>query len=518
VTPPTEPDSRFRVSRQHEPGAVGLILLAFIAINLLVATRTPTIYVDEVQYCDPAANLYFGNGFTSTVWGQSRDAFWTGNVPLYQGFLWACFKLAGFGLFQARAVNTLLTAAAAALLWSTLRRTGLVREPANRLLALALVLSGSVSTLTFRTIRPDATMFFVCALVFFAGSLTALGAARWWLAGAASIFLPLAGIPMLPYAAIVLALIFIFYRFAHWWLLVASGVGVIAGIGVLVWFYSHFSSVRTFADNVLPFTGLGVAGAPAMSWRERIFGDSPGSENLWTSFFGNPFEFERQKTLFDYSAALLFAATLVLALSAGRKALPEGRRFTKFIVALALVVPPFMHLAGHYQSYYRWMTYIPLALAVPRLLELHHGAGASRQPRRLVVALACLSLVLGLPLRTLATLPGWRARSPAPLDQVSTQVARPDDVAIVNYKAYFALRPRTRLIYACRLTAQGDFSRIVDLPTNQVTLLCVFQADLADVTNRIGGQWSKVQIDQLPGAAALAGTRYAMDFYRRAAQ
>src|SRR5882724_5295616 len=67
-----------------EPAGAIFITTLFLLINFLVATRTPTVYVDEPQYCDPAANLFLGDGFTSTMWGQGRGDFWCGNVPLYQ--------------------------------------------------------------------------------------------------------------------------------------------------------------------------------------------------------------------------------------------------------------------------------------------------------------------------------------------------------------------------------------------------------------------------------------------------
>ena len=75
--------------------AASLILFSFLFASLLVATRTPTVFMDEVEYTDPAANLYFGKGFTSTMWAQDRHEFWCGNVPLYQGLLFAAFKIFG---------------------------------------------------------------------------------------------------------------------------------------------------------------------------------------------------------------------------------------------------------------------------------------------------------------------------------------------------------------------------------------------------------------------------------------
>ena len=185
------------------------------------------------------------------------------------------------------------------------------------------------------------------------------------------------------------------------------------------------------------------------------------------------------------------------------------------ILAIAVVVPPFMHVAGHFRSYYRWMVYIPLAICIPRLWEMHRELGALILPRRVVVAAISLSLFMGVPLRTMVPIPGWRTRDHAPLEQVAAQVARPADVVVANFKTYFALRPRTKLLFGYGLTSVGEFTLIPDLPTNDISLLCLLPDELAPVTNVIGGNWKKVPLDNLPGAAALSKTRYAVDFYRR---
>ena len=498
-----------------EPAGAFLLVFFFCLINFLVATRTPTVNVDEPEYCDPAANLYLDGGFTSTLWAQNHDAFWCGNVPLYQGILFCFFKLAGFGLLQARLVNTLLTASASLLIWSALRRGGLVKYPVNRLLCVALVLSGSVSTLTFRTIRPDTTMFFVCSLVFFACTLKAPWQ-RYGFAFLCSALLPFAGVPMLPYVGMLLLLNLACYGLANLGLLVAIGLGLAGGVAGLVVFYNHFSSWHNFVEIVLPFTGLGAAtqGA-APSIHDRIFGSGLGAENIFTSFFGNPLSFLDQKTLFDYSAALLFLAAVLLAAKCWRSATGRDRRFFTFILAMVVVIPPFMHLAGHYRSMYRWMTYLPLAIALPRFLEIHRSSGGQTRWRCAAIAAVLVSLALGLPFRTMAAIPGWRGRSISPLEQVAARVARPSDVVVCDGKTYFALRPRTKRLYAYGLPARGEFRLIPDLPTNDVSLLCLHPEDVPTVTQTLGGSWKKVDLRGIPEADALARTRYAVDFYRR---
>ena len=497
----------------RETAGAAILIVLFLLVSLVTLTRTPIVYVDEPQYADPAANLYFGRGFTSTLWRQPPDVFWTGNVPLFQWIQWLFYKVAGFGFFQARLVNLLLAAAGGGLIWSALKRSNFIRQPAHRLLALALVLSGSLSTATFRTIRPDATMFFCCALVFYASNLITPGAVRYLFAGAAAMLLPFAGIPMLPYVGVMLVLNVVIYRFTNLRLFIAIGAGMLAGIAGLALFYQHFSSVKTFLGTILPFTGIGAGNHgqyPTLG--ERLFGNGPGSETIWTAFFGLPFD---PRIQFDYSEVLLLAAAVIVALTAWKRANSESRRLIVFALAIVLIVPPIMHLAGHFRYYYHWMVYIPLAIAIPRLLEVQSEAAAPSRSRYVVVAAIGVSLFLGIPARTLLPLANWNGRSTNPLERISPRIARAEDVVVANYRTYFALRPHVRLLYCYGLTARGDFGETPNLATNEITLLALFPDDLSRVTNRVGGSWKKVVLDGAPGAAELAKSRYNVDFYRR---
>jgi len=516
MNPAANPDPPKPLRFDRETSGVILILLTFVLVNLLVATRTPTVFCDEPGYTDPAANLYLGSGFTSTMWGQDRHAFWCGNVPLYQGILYCFFKLMGFGLFQVRAVGTFLAGAGALLIWAALRQSGFIRLPTGRLMSLALILSGSVSTLTFRTARYDATMFFICAAVFYCCSLPAFWRGRLILIALCSALLPAAGVPMLPYVCIMGLLNLAVYGFANFSLLASMAAGMIAGVAALVAFYHHFSSWHTFLEIVLPFTGLGgISHSGASGLSAKIFGKAPGDDTIFTCFFGNPAEFLSQKTLFDYSAALLFLLVVLVSISRWSSADHKSRKFMLFMVAVTLCVPPLMHLAGHYRSFYRWMTYVPLAIAVPWLLEMQSNTADQKRFRRWLYLGMGISFFMGIPLRTLAILPHWAERSTRPLERVAAETVQSSDVVVCSYKAYFAIRPRAKLVYAYGLPARGDFSREVDLPAAEVTLLCLYPEELAVVTNVIGGHWEKLRPGEPPDAEALAQTRYAMDFYRR---
>jgi 4-amino-4-deoxy-L-arabinose transferase-like glycosyltransferase len=511
------PTQRLNLFERHEKATLAAILFVFVLISLGTVTSMPTVFADEPPYTDPAASLYFGDGFTSTMWAQAPHAFWCGNVPLYQFLLYLSFKCFGFGFFQARLVNVLLTAGGAFLIWSAVRRAGILRAPLWRLGCVILILSGSVSTQTFRTIRPDTTMFFVCTAVFFFSSLPAGSRARYWLAGLSSALLPVAGVPMLPYAGMVILIHILCFGLADLELLFSIGLGLAGGIGILAAFYNHFSSIKTFAEIVLPFTGLGGA-QNGSYFASKIFGNYPDgshADSIFTCFFGRPFEFIEPKTMFDCSAALLFLVFLVAGFSSWRAADRTVRRRIWFVILFTLLVPPVMHFAGHYRCMYRWMTYIPLTIATPWLLGLDLAIKKSVSFQWLAAIAIGVAVALGVPARTLHAISNRAERSAGPIERAATARVRPDDVVVCSLKAWFAVRPHARLVYCCDLPSRGALEKTVDLPANRVSLLCLFPKDCDRVIRAVGGNWEKVPAGNSLEIAALGKTRYAADFYRR---
>ena len=512
------------LAAKNEFGWVLLILGLFVAINFSIATRSPSVSVDEPAYCDPAVNACLGQGFTSTAWGEDRNVFWAGNPPLYTGLLYVFFKLFGIGLFQARAVNTLLTAASALLIWTGLRMSGLIRQPVHRVLSTVLVLSGFVTTMAFRTNRYDATMFFVCAAVFFGCCLPVSWRSRYLLIGLCGAFLPFSGVPLLPYTGLMLLITFAVYGWASLGVVVAIGLGLVLGIGALCGFYSHFGALNRFLHNVLPYTAAAGSSHQSHFLRMKLFGSYAQNDgpNLIFSFFDVPTHLRGPPSMFDCSSFLLFILGALIAVKAWRKADAADRRFIWFNLAVALVIPPAIQFVGHYSSYYRWMSYMPLAIAIPRLLETVQSARVCL-PRGLVFAVLTLSILLGVPARTLAIIPSWRARTPEPLEKVAAQIVKPSDVVLTGFTSYFAVRPRAKEWFGYDLVGFGMFGSTKNLPTNDITLICSPAAyvsgsvseSFSTAMKAIGGKWKKVPLDGVPGADELRKTRYAVDFYRR---
>jgi len=498
----------------NETKLAAVILGAFLLIGVLLATRSPTLYQDEPMFGDPGANLALGHGFTSTMWGQPRDVLFSGNASFYQAILGFWMKIVGVGFFQARIFNTLLAATGAFLIWAGLKNSRLIELSWLRLITLCLLLSGSNTTISFRHIRPDPTMFVLCSTIFFACCLQSKRPWKYLLAAIAAMGLLPTGLSMGPYISVVgfLALVFYGWKSVPW--LFAVGIGMVTGVGVMALIYSHYGAWQTFLGQVLTLTSVSSVHQQSFL-HSRIFGPAPGFDNLFTCFFGNPLVFLDKSTLFDYSAAFLFLTLCLLGASVWKKASSYDRRFFIFALLVTLLVPPALHFMGHYRSFYRWMTYIPLCIFATKFLEVHLKAGGSVRIPKIAIAIMAFSVLSGVPARSLAALYGWSNRSIQPLMTAAQAVSTPDDVVVADFRAYFAFRTRAKLLYAYGLTARGDFQYTCDLPTNQVSLLCLRPEELRSVTNFIGGDWEKIPAGAIPNADELAKTRYAMEFYRR---
>ena len=98
--------------------SLGVLLSVFFIINLFTVDKFPCVSQDEVMFTDPAANLYLGNGFTSSAWFfQGREEFWAGNLPLYSFLVYCWIKLFGFSLTAVRSFNYVLITGSALFLW-----------------------------------------------------------------------------------------------------------------------------------------------------------------------------------------------------------------------------------------------------------------------------------------------------------------------------------------------------------------------------------------------------------------
>jgi hypothetical protein len=77
---------------------------AALIFNLATARLFPSVWMDEVMFAEPAANLAQGKGLVSTAWAFSDgQKIWAGNSPLYSILMGGWFRAVGFSELAARA-------------------------------------------------------------------------------------------------------------------------------------------------------------------------------------------------------------------------------------------------------------------------------------------------------------------------------------------------------------------------------------------------------------------------------
>ena len=176
------------------------VCLDFLAANLGTSSRSPVIWQDEVMFTDPAANLYFGQGFTTSAWFQSRDTLFAGNSPLYSLCLYPWIRVFGFDVVSVRGLNYGLILAVAAVCLLALDRLGLVRSTVPRLVFALLVLCGDGVTYSYRSGRYDCLGMLLVSGLFLTLTLRPCGAE--WPACSLLAACPWAGLQLLPYLAL----------------------------------------------------------------------------------------------------------------------------------------------------------------------------------------------------------------------------------------------------------------------------------------------------------------------------
>ena len=247
---------RLMNARRVELVLGSLLLSAFLAANLSTSSRSPVIWQDEVMFTDPAANLYFGQGFTTSAWFQSRNTLFAGNSPLYSLCLYPWIRVFGFDVVSVRGLNYVLMLAVVASCLLALDRLGLVRSPVPRLAFAFLVLCGDGVTYSYRSGRYDCLgMLLVSGLLLTlvlrpgrprTGGLFLLAALAPW-----------AGLQLLPYLGLLGLLVLLLRGKAAIADVVTVGLGCLAGFVCLAAFLLENGVWHEFLKSVSILSGVG---------------------------------------------------------------------------------------------------------------------------------------------------------------------------------------------------------------------------------------------------------------------
>ena len=442
------------------------LILGFLLLNTATYNWYSSVWNDEGMYTDPPANLYFGQGFTSTAWAQTRGEYWVVNSPLYPFLLFAWFKLAGFGMFQVRLLDYLLWSGAVALICVAVQRARLIRSPAALATLATLLFSGYALVFSYRSARYDPLILLVLALCFLAFTIPKPGARRLAIFFSAALFLPTA-LTIGPFAAAFGILMFLVAGRRFFLDLCSLAAGLAAGFAALAAYLHAMGMWETYRRITVYYSqgySQGYFQADKPLWQQKL------------SAFPH-------KLIQDPTTVILLLALLTLFFLYRNKMNPTGRRLVVLGTATFFVAPALAQAAYTYQIYHCWEIFIPLAICLLSLLELPILPDQAKKNCLLLLALTIFILGLGLRLGLEAT--DIAGRDYSKVEAFVGRTIHPSDVVMADFQAFYPLHKMKVTTYY-----YPPYLDIIQ-PREGDTINCLIinPGWLDAIREKIGGKW-----------------------------
>ena len=423
-------------------------LVLFVALNAVSIEYFPAVWLDEVMFTDPAANLAIDGKFVSTAWPDQPDnQIWAGNAPLYSLLLAAWIKLFGLSIVSVRSFNLVLVSCSIACFWRAARSAGLLRSSRYGIAAILVVLLEYGVALNYRAGRYDGLGLFLIAIA--AYGATRVGLLRLFFVFAACIAKPATGLQVALYMSIVLFLA-----------LLAFGRGalpaVIAGAGGLA-----VGAILLFSA----LAGLGVVDVFLSTIdRLRRIDSTPKDPSFWL---------------------LLLATVLQMARSGAQTWWRQP--VLGFLASVGLLAPLLVYVAGRFPTYYTWMSVVPLSAVLFTLIERGKML-ENRIVTGVVAGLVVTACLMGLPLQLASGAFYRRERSYEEVRRVVGPI-EPNDVVIADPAAYYAVRPKAAKVYLTEAVFEGQW--MTDEQLRRVNLMVIRPQDFDILAERLGGGWQQ---------------------------
>jgi len=490
--------------RSHSVGTVhselwilAAFFVLFLIVNLLTASRYPIVWIDEVEFVDPAENLFLDHGFTSKAWPhRNDDKFFASYPPLYPFMLSAWINVSGFSPTGVRSLNYLLVILAAASIWLAVKRLKLVEFPWSRLLLVVLVLLGYGVSMSYRSGRPDMLTFLLAASAFLAYTHRS-AKIRCALLTTLGVLCPFAGLQLLAFAMIFASLL-LFYlkkKFVKEFICIVLGLGV--GVISLIVVYHINGVLNNFVASVRPQTTVGLL--------EMIFEGNFSPRNRVPA---------------DLSLITLMLTVFLILSCRLRDRTFKWNSMLSFGLVVSFIVPTGMLLAGKFPTYYSWMVYVPLVVCVSSSLALIKKPS---KVRSVVIGLLMLACLAGLPLQLAISAYDWEDRDHGPVEHMVEANLAAYDWVYCDYAAYYAVKKRVKKVFL-----PNSLNWLSPHQKEKISALVIAPQKLEGVTKNIGGRWNPVgegvelkkgslfeDILGLRTDLGLFGKKYHLRIYRR---
>jgi hypothetical protein len=461
---------------------LALMLFTLLAVNLATSSRFPLPWQDEDVFTDVAVNLATGRGFISSVnmCGEpSIDHFWSCNAPMFPFLLGQWIKVFGFKILAVRSLNYVLISICVFVLWYAVRRLAIIPRAPQRLLFVALLMTGYGMGFIYRSARYDCLglLLFSLALLVYSLRSTPLRVGVIALLGA---LLPLAGIQLVLFSGLLCALMVGFLRSRVLIEVIALGGGIVVGSAALLSLFHEKGVLANFL--------------------RALFGERNGR----LQYVGK-----------DPSFMILLVVCILLII---QQSLRRDFRLNSPLgigLACSVLIPAGMLILGKFPIYYSWMAYVPLAMCVSAAIS-----DSTLTPSPLFsLGRAGLFLVctIGLPVQLASAVYYWNGRDSAKIEALVRKNLNHDDWVYTQYSGYFAVREMTPYVFIPFV--------IPDRYHDKITVLVVSPNDFDTYAHGIiGGEWrdtgegiSDSGHDLLPSSsfAILLQRRIDLRVYRR---
>lgn len=465
----TAQTEQFQVTK-HTPSrsekvVLFIILLTFLLIGLAQSRLIDLkFWQDHVMFIDPAANLYFGNGFTSSAWfAETKDKFWAGYSPLYSFLLYLWIKLFGFGIHTARSFNCFLATTCAVILWQAVVRLKLIISSKNRLFLITLVLLQLGYIINKEQGRPDVLMasFAIAALLTYSVQFTKL---RYLLLSCLCILFPFAGLALVAYTVVLCSLLLIYLRKSFWKEFIFITIGLFLGFICIYILYSVNGVWYDFINSIIKNPTVAL-----ISERAKIGG-----------FFGN--------RIFQILVILCFTLAIYKVI----KAQFNWLSVLSFGLVAIFWIPLGMRLAGAFQFSYSWMVVIPLAICVfSSLDDFLRKALARRLSFPILGTILTLCLIISPYLNFVDTLLHWSSPNYSLIEEfveknIKLKNIKETDWIFSDNISYFAVKEKIRIVITKPYLNIIQFQEI-----KNVSVLIVRPKELSLLQDKLGGKWHK---------------------------
>lgn len=449
-----------RLVRDNESNIFLLIVSTFIIINIYTSSKSPTVWVDEVAYSDPAVNFVVNGEFTSTAWGtQGPNEVWAGNVPLHQFFLIGWLEAFGVSPTSVRSINYFFVTIGVFLLWVIMRKNNLSLPPL-RLTAIILLLCGQGITFSYRSGRPDMIGFLlVCAG---AAAMLYRTKTRYGLLAIIGALIPWAGLQFVPYVALLCGCILFWNRKLFLKTALPVAGGGTAGTAGLVLFYKFNSVWDDFIQSTLPHT----SGNPVNTFSgvHLYIGD------------------------LSYFITLLSTVFLILYYLLRGKKLNSLKPVFEYCTLVGILTPIALYALGKYPQYYTWMAYLPLVVGI-----CVQASSIRWNQWKLWIGIGLVGAAsIWLPARIGVTLLQWDARSYEPIEYLAGKTISEEDTVYASNQAYYGAKKNASVVYLPGSLQEGRRSEDERIQAYSIEKVIIAPRKSEKLLSKLGGEWKQL--------------------------